>query len=81
VRERSIVRAGGSLPFVAERDLWWASLGQNEERSLPAPVIILWKLAHEAAVGAGSDGGEPNEDDTDAAKLRMKDTLQRSGAP
>ena len=26
-------------------------------------------------------GGEPNEDDTDATKLRMKDTLQRSGVP
>ena len=26
-------------------------------------------------------GGEPNEDDKDAAKTRMKDTLQRSGAP
>ena len=26
-------------------------------------------------------GGEPNEDDTDAAKTRMKDALQRSGVP
>ena len=26
-------------------------------------------------------GGEPNEDDTDAAKTRMRDTLERSGVP
>ena len=26
-------------------------------------------------------GGGPNEDETDAAKTRMKDTLQRSGVP
>ena len=26
-------------------------------------------------------GGEPNEDDKDAAKTRMYDTLQRSGVP
>ena len=26
-------------------------------------------------------GGEPNEDDTDAAKTRMGDTLERSGVP
>ena len=26
-------------------------------------------------------GGEPNEDETDAAKTRMRDTLERSGVP
>ena len=26
-------------------------------------------------------GGEPNEDDKDAAKTRMRDTLQKSGVP
>jgi hypothetical protein len=53
VRERSIVRAGGSLPFVAERDLCWASLGQNvgsevngKSDRFSRPVLIMRKLAH-----------------------------------
>jgi hypothetical protein len=33
------------------------------------------------ACGRWVRGGEPNEDDTDAAKTRMRDTLQWSGVP
>ena len=40
-------------PFVSERDLWWASLGQNvgsevngKSDRFSRPVLIMWKLAH-----------------------------------
>ena len=46
-------RSDHQPPFVSERDLWWASLGQNvgsevngKSDRLSRPVLIMRKLAH-----------------------------------